>query len=292
MGQPIRRNPDGSLEGDAIDGYCSFCGLEGHASVNCTALKEFEVDKRDRQVAKETVRAKDSCPHCNPGAAKGLTLAGCHLREVAKHGTELVEKWSYVPCAQEHEDGRICILPLNHDPIPRPPVLDTYASDPIAEGERYAEAVAHWSAEMERLRIPKPEPTAEGFWDRLGQHPETFEPTHLPMGVNEHGQGPENDSEAHHYECWCIDPYCPLNQALKLAGDVGARTALREAKQSEEDDELVIPPTPTDDDTVQLVAKMGIIKNLLSGRNLNLFPIPQYKDDDDLPSFGIRPGGL
>lgn len=196
------------------------------------------MDKRDRRVAKETVRAKESCPHCNPGAAKGLTPAGCHLREVAKHGTEIVEKWSYVPCAQEHEKDRICILPINHDPIPKTPVLDIYAVDPIAEGERYAEAVAHWSSEMERLRIPKPEqpeiheavkPRIEGgFWERLGHHPETFESAHLPMGVNEHGQGPENDSEAHHYECWCIDPYCPLNQALKLAGAVGARAALRE----------------------------------------------------------------
>ena len=59
--------------------------------------------------------------------------------------------------------------------------------------------------------------TAEpGFWDRLGLD-ETGMPLHLPMGVTADGQGPTNDSEAHHFVCWCSRPKCPLTEILALA---------------------------------------------------------------------------
>ena len=55
-----------------------------------------------------------------------------------------------------------------------------------------------------------------GFWERLGVDDGGL-PIHLPMGVNAEGQGPENDSAAHHYVCWCGEG-CPLTAALALAG--------------------------------------------------------------------------
>jgi hypothetical protein len=61
-------------------------------------------------------------------------------------------------------------------------------------------------------------------WDALGLD-EGGLPEHLPLGVNELGQGPENDSVAHHYECWCGDPNCPLTAALQLAWRAGWREA-------------------------------------------------------------------
>ena len=57
--------------------------------------------------------------------------------------------------------------------------------------------------------------TAQFRWEDLGVGEDGL-PTHLPMGVNIHGQGPEDDSVAHHYICWCGTD-CPLNQALALA---------------------------------------------------------------------------
>lgn len=63
-----------------------------------------------------------------------------------------------------------------------------------------------------------------GFWDSLGVDDGGM-PVHLPMGVNDAGEGPENDSNAHHYVCWCPDVNCPLTNALILA----ARLAPREA---------------------------------------------------------------
>jgi hypothetical protein len=59
-------------------------------------------------------------------------------------------------------------------------------------------------------------------WEDLGLGHDDL-PTHLPMGVNEQGQGPEDDSVAHHYECWCSDPKCPLTAALQLAWEAGRR---------------------------------------------------------------------
>lgn len=55
-----------------------------------------------------------------------------------------------------------------------------------------------------------------GFWDRLGTDDGGM-PVHLPMGVNASGQGPEDDSTAHHFVCWCGDSQCPLTRALALA---------------------------------------------------------------------------
>lgn len=60
------------------------------------------------------------------------------------------------------------------------------------------------------------------FWEQLGTD-EAGMATHLPMGVNADGQGPENDSDAHHYECWCADPNCQLTKALRQAWVAGAR---------------------------------------------------------------------
>jgi len=62
-----------------------------------------------------------------------------------------------------------------------------------------------------------------GFWDQLGLDEDTLMPAHLPMGVNRVGQGPDNDSEAHHYVCWCGDPECPLTLALGHAWKAGRR---------------------------------------------------------------------
>lgn len=59
-------------------------------------------------------------------------------------------------------------------------------------------------------------------WEGMGLD-EGGLPAHLPMGVNELGQGPEDDSVAHHYECWCFDPECPLTTALQLAWSAGKR---------------------------------------------------------------------
>lgn len=48
-------------------------------------------------------------------------------------------------------------------------------------------------------------------------------PAHLPMGVTQDGRGPTSDSEAHHYLCWCGDPKCLLNDALRLSWESGTR---------------------------------------------------------------------
>lgn len=66
-------------------------------------------------------------------------------------------------------------------------------------------------------------------WDRLGVDDGGL-PTHLPMGVNKDGQGPEDDAEAHHYECWCIDPDCPLTAALRQAWEAGRRVGHDDAE--------------------------------------------------------------
>lgn len=61
------------------------------------------------------------------------------------------------------------------------------------------------------------------FWDRLGIHGDL--PAHLPIGVNELGQGPVEPDPAHHYECWCGNVDCPLTIALQRAWLAGRRSA-------------------------------------------------------------------
>lgn len=61
-----------------------------------------------------------------------------------------------------------------------------------------------------------------GFWDRLGVD-EGGLPAHLPMGVNERGQGPEDDAAAYTWACWCGDVECPLTLALGHAWASGKR---------------------------------------------------------------------
>jgi hypothetical protein len=39
------------------------------------------------------------------------------------------------------------------------------------------------------------------------------------MGVNEDGQGPVADDEAHHYACWCGNPKCHWTVALDRAAE-------------------------------------------------------------------------
>ena len=63
---------------------------------------------------------------------------------------------------------------------------------------------------------------ASDFWYRLG-HVGDGLPTHLPMGVTRHGQGPTEPDPAHHYECWCGDVDCPLTLALQHAWLAGRR---------------------------------------------------------------------
>ena len=60
------------------------------------------------------------------------------------------------------------------------------------------------------------------FWDGLGVGEDGL-PVHLPIGVNEHGQGPEQDSAAYTFTCWCGDPECPLSLALGHAWASGRR---------------------------------------------------------------------
>jgi hypothetical protein len=61
-----------------------------------------------------------------------------------------------------------------------------------------------------------------GFWDRLGTDDGGM-PVHLPIGVNERGQGPEDDSAAYTFTCWCGDTECPLSLALGHAWAAGRR---------------------------------------------------------------------
>lgn len=62
-------------------------------------------------------------------------------------------------------------------------------------------------------------------WERQGLDDGGL-PAHLPMGVTEEGQGPEDDSVAHHYVCWCANPTCALTAALQLAWEAGLRQSL------------------------------------------------------------------
>lgn len=60
-------------------------------------------------------------------------------------------------------------------------------------------------------------------WGRLGVD-EGGLPAHLPMAVDKDGNGPEDEDKAHHYECWCPDPACPLTRALLDARLAGLRS--------------------------------------------------------------------
>lgn len=62
-----------------------------------------------------------------------------------------------------------------------------------------------------------------GFWERLGTDDGGM-PVHLPIGVNAYGQGPEDDSAAYTFTCWCGDPECPLSLALGHAWTSGKRS--------------------------------------------------------------------
>jgi hypothetical protein len=62
-------------------------------------------------------------------------------------------------------------------------------------------------------------------WGRMGLDDGGM-PAHLPMGVTAFGEGPEDDSAAHHYRCWCPDPECPLTKALLNAWAAGRRTVV------------------------------------------------------------------
>ena len=60
-------------------------------------------------------------------------------------------------------------------------------------------------------------------------------PIHFPMGVTADGRGPTSDSEAHHYLCWCGDPKCLLNDALRLAWESGTRITTQENRAQADD---------------------------------------------------------
>lgn len=67
--------------------------------------------------------------------------------------------------------------------------------------------------------MSQPIPDLSFDWGQLG-YDDGGLPVHLPMGVTESGQGPEDDDKAHHYVCWC-GTYCSLEHALNLATRAG-----------------------------------------------------------------------
>jgi hypothetical protein len=95
-------------------------------------------------------------------------------------------------------------------------VLGEYVDDPLVMGW-----VRDFQLFMHQREIWRPTKDAP-FWDRLGMHGDLAE--HLPIGVNEQGQGPVEPEPAHHYECWCSDPECPLTMALQHAWFAGRRS--------------------------------------------------------------------
>jgi hypothetical protein len=48
---------------------------------------------------------------------QGLTPEGEHLRLAAATGSDIMEPWSFVPCARDHGDGNLCIRKDGHDPV-------------------------------------------------------------------------------------------------------------------------------------------------------------------------------
>lgn len=73
--------------------------------------------------------------------------------------------------------------------------------------EVYAKTIGH-QAHFEAGFRAGGDRVLDEFYDEGGL------PIHFPMGVNAKGQGPVNDSDAHHWVCWCNDDRCMWNQAL------------------------------------------------------------------------------
>lgn len=76
MGEALRRARFGPVKGDTIDGYCGFCGREGHAAVDCTALsptEEAEFRRRVRQAVLDPGSFVARGPD-NDGYARGEDL--------------------------------------------------------------------------------------------------------------------------------------------------------------------------------------------------------------------------
>lgn len=94
-----------------------------------------------------------------------------------------------------------------------------YAADkPWSNGYYFARAEV--MAALTALLAEFPQPAEEGgFWDRLGVD-DGLMPVHLPMGVDQDGRGPTDDSDAVRFVCWCGDADCPLTSALTLAAAV------------------------------------------------------------------------
>lgn len=83
---------------------------------------------------------------------------------------------------------------------------------------KWVDEFSIWMRERETWFPQKDAP----FWDRLGIHGDL--PAHLPIDVNEHGEGPCSPEPAHHYQCWCGDIDCPLTLALQHAWLAGRRS--------------------------------------------------------------------
>ncbi len=92
------------------------------------------------------------------------------------------------------------------------------ACDKIHEAQAEVREFQIWRRERETWYPSKDAP----FWDRLGVHGDLA--AHLPIGVNERGQGPTDPEPAHHYECWCGDVECSLTMALQHAWSAGRRS--------------------------------------------------------------------
>lgn len=79
--------------------------------------------------------------------------------------------------------------------------------------------------------------------ESAGYVDETGMPTHLPMAVDEDGNGPIPPWQAHHYRCWCMGDDCEWMQALQAADDHGrAQEALRTAGFLQQASELYDGP--------------------------------------------------
>ena len=91
------------------------------------------------------------------------------------------------------------------------------------------------------------------FWERLGIDGDL--PTHLPISVTEDGQGPTDPDPAHHYECWCPDPQCPLTLAFQEAWQAGRR-------QGHDDAHRVIASMSNDSDWEGQAPSMGFAATL------------------------------
>lgn len=61
---------------------------------------------------------------------------------------------------------------------------------------------------------------SENFWDHLGID-EAGMPIHLPIGLTVDESGPADESEIHHWGCWCNEDDCPLDKILRQASTLG-----------------------------------------------------------------------